>query len=70
MTNISVEHAPFGPDPSQPAHALRGGRPEGLPLSAAVYDVSVTYGRRSAEVVEALYEAVKSLEAELVRRGD
>lgn len=64
MINISVDHT----DPSQPAHALRGGRPEGLPISAAVYDVSVTHGLKSEAVVTAIYEAVKSLETELIRR--
>ncbi|MET7774084.1 hypothetical protein [Nocardia sp. NPDC005366] len=61
MTNIAVQS--YGSDPNQaPSHALPGGRPEGLPLSASIYDASVTYGKDSQAVVVALYEAVKDLE--------
>ncbi|WP_280247611.1 hypothetical protein [Nocardia abscessus] len=67
MTDISLQY--FGPDRNQPpSHALPGGPPpEGLPISAAVYKASITYGRDSNAVVEALYEAVKSLETQILR---
>lgn len=40
-----------------------GDRPDGLPLSAAVWDAAKTYDRTSQAVVDALYKAVKQLEA-------
>lgn len=70
MTNIEVTTQSIGgADPNRPSHALRGERPTGLPISAAVYDVSVQYGKTSAAVVEALYEAVKKLEDQARNSG-
>jgi hypothetical protein len=62
--DISVQH--YGPNPNKPpSHALPGGRPDDLPISAAVYDRSISHGRQSQAVAEALYEAVKALESEI-----
>ncbi|MGW5569667.1 hypothetical protein ACWEVD_00580 [Nocardia thailandica] len=68
MTNIRVTAQTLGGG-DRPSHALPGERPTGLPISAAVYDVSVTYGKTSAAVVEALYEAVKRLEDQARNSG-
>ncbi|MFI1241483.1 hypothetical protein [Nocardia salmonicida] len=64
---ISVET--FGADPNRRANVLPGARPDDLPISAAVYDTSVGYGKTSVAVVEALYEAVKKLEDQARNSG-
>lgn len=60
--DISMQTTHFGGS-GQPSHYLPGPRPDGLPISAAVWDVAKTYGKQSEAVVLALYEAVKKLEA-------
>jgi hypothetical protein len=65
--NISAQTSTFGGE--QPSHGLPGPRPDILPISAGVWDVGTNYGKQSAAVVIALYEAVKQLE-ETVLRGD
>ncbi|WP_459548567.1 hypothetical protein [Nocardia sp. X0981] len=67
MTDISVEHGYIGPDPTRPpGYAFPGGKPEGLPLSAAIYEHwNRSGGQASQAVVHALYEAVKALETEI-----
>lgn len=54
----------FGPP--EPTHRLKGLRPDHLPLSAAVWDAANSYGKDSQAVVQALYEAVKALESEIL----
>ena len=63
-TDISIHHTQFGGDPDHQPHWLPGPRPSDLPISAEVWDAAKAYGKDSAAVVVALYEAVKSLEAE------
>ncbi|WP_264063080.1 hypothetical protein [Mycobacterium montefiorense] len=62
-TDISVQTTTFGGDPDHQPHWLPGPRPDDLPISAGVWDVAKNYGKDSAAVVVALYEAVKKLEA-------
>jgi len=62
-TDISIQTTTFGGS-GQPSHYLPGPRPHDLPISAGVWDVAKNYGKDSAAVVAALYEAVKKLEAE------
>nr|WP_253872475.1 hypothetical protein [Mycobacterium gordonae] len=62
--DISVQTTTFGGDPDHHPHWLPGPRPDDLPISAGVWDVGKNYGKDSAAVVVALYEAVKKLEAE------
>ncbi|MGW5569678.1 hypothetical protein ACWEVD_00635 [Nocardia thailandica] len=66
--DITVEHIGFDPT-RPPLGALPGERPnpDDLPLSAAIYDTALNHGSDSRAVVEALYAAVKELEA-LVHR--
>jgi hypothetical protein len=59
--DISMQTTAFGSP--EPAHTLPGGRPDDLPISAAVWDAADHYGKQSQAVVAALYEAVKKLEA-------
>jgi len=68
--DISVQH--YGPDPNQsPAHAFRGPRPDHLPLTAAIFDASVSYGKESQAVAEKMCLAIQALETELIQlRGD
>ena len=67
MTDISVEHRNIGPDPTRPpGYAFPGGKPEGLPLSATIYEHwNKSGGVATQAVVTALYEAVKALETEV-----
>jgi hypothetical protein len=51
---------------SEPAHRLKGARPDDLPLSAAVWDAADRYGNDSKAVVQALYEALKQLESDSI----
>ncbi|OBK56175.1 hypothetical protein A5656_19900 [Mycobacterium gordonae] len=62
-TDISVQTNTFGGS-GQPSHYLPGPRPDDLPISAEVWEAAKTYGKDSAAVITALYEAVKKLEAE------
>lgn len=63
--SFSMQHSPSEPS-RPPSHALPGGAPVDLPISSAIYEASITYGRDSKAVIESLYEAVKVLEAELI----
>ncbi|MGK8506344.1 hypothetical protein [Nocardia asiatica] len=67
MTDISVEQHFIGPDPNRtPGYAFPGGRPDELPLSAALYDVwCKSGGIASQAVITALYQAVRALETEV-----
>jgi hypothetical protein len=62
--DISMQTANFGP--TEPSHRLKGARPDNLPLSAQLWDVADKYGKDSRALVEALYEAFKELETEVV----
>ncbi|MCV7417798.1 hypothetical protein H7K36_21040 [Mycolicibacterium litorale] len=50
----------------EPPHPW-GDRPDELPLAAAVWDEAKTGDIKSTFVVKALYEAVKELEARVIR---
>lgn len=63
-TDISMQTTTTFGDHGQPSHYLPGPCPDDLPISAEVWDAAKTYGKDSAAVVVALYEAVKRLEAE------
>jgi hypothetical protein len=60
--DISVQTTTYGPP--EPSHRLKGGRPDDLPISAKVWDTADRCGKQSEAVIEALYDAVKQLEAE------
>lgn len=64
MTYIGMQTTTFGP---YGRHHPWGDRPDGLPLSAAVWDQAKTPGsEKSTFVIKALYEAVKQPEAQLI----
>lgn len=46
--------------------AFRSERPDQLPISASVWDVATRFDTGGPTVTEALYEAVKKLETEIV----
>jgi hypothetical protein len=53
-------------------NGFKDGRPDRLPLSASVWDTAQRYDKGGPTVIEALYEALKELEAQVValQRGE
>ncbi|BCO38934.1 hypothetical protein KN248_022100 [Mycobacterium paraintracellulare] len=53
-------------------NGFKDARPDRLPLSASVWDIAQQYDKGGPTVTEALYEALKELEAQFIalQRGE
>lgn len=47
-------------------NGFKDARPDRLPLSASVWDIAQRYNKGGPTVTEALYEALKELEAQVI----